>query len=145
MFATIRTAVIAAVIWATFRFVGGSFEFLTLLGICAYASFITELAGLVLRCIVAGIYHSWGLPMSQAFPLKTAMSDLHVLAGANEAIKSVSSSLDILTLGFFILVAFGLSKSMGGLGFASAVKIVALPWLAWVAFNVVLALQRRNA
>ncbi|MDP9113710.1 MAG: YIP1 family protein [Acidobacteriota bacterium] len=108
------------------------------LAVCSYAAYANQLVGFVLRLAVV-IYHRLSGVQLTVASIKT---DASIFLGRNlhtGRLYSLASSLDLLTLGFIVLFAWGLAKSTVKIQFSRAALAAAVPWAAWTLVKLALA------
>ncbi len=144
VFTMIRVVAIAATIWAILRYFAMPVDYFIALAICAYASYLRELVSVILRLLVVVYHYSVHIPLAGPVVLRTNLTFLSDKIPTGGAVGSLASSIDILSLGFAFMVAFGLSRRIADLGLERAVRLVALPWITWIVLKAILDIRSKG-
>jgi hypothetical protein len=138
----IEVVIGALAIWWVVRLSVGVTNYSLVLAVCSYGAYSAELMRLLVRLGVVLYHHLVSLPLtseSRFQPDATLFLDKAIVAGP---LHSLAASLDLVTFGFILVAAFGLSKSIPKLRFSKATLVVVIPWIAWTLAKCVMELRR---
>ncbi len=132
----------SAVILALWRVLATPMSYHNVLAVCSYAAYLKELVRFVMSLGTALYCEFAGVPLTSATTIRTNASVFLEKATAGP-LYAMAKSLDVLTVGFLVVVAFGLCKTVPKVRFYTAALTVFAPWVAWVLVGMGLAARRR--
>jgi hypothetical protein len=104
-----------------------------ILAVCSYGAYIYELAYLVVKTIPGIVYYRIAhAPLA----IRTDATVFLNRSTTNGHLYHLAGSLDLLTIGLFLLIGFGLSKTIPRVPFPRATLVAMVPWAFWVIPNI---------
>ncbi len=131
--------VYASVSWWVLNLVRGPPNYGVVLSVISYAAYVRELARLFMTISVAGYHIATGSPLTTGIAVRTDATIFLDKAIATGRLHSLASSLDIMTSGFIILVAFGFNASILRVRWSEAYVASSIPWAAWTLVKLAMA------
>jgi len=133
-----RIVVYASVSWWILWEVRGTTSYGIVVSVIFYGAYVVELVRLLLRVPVAAYHIATGLPLTTGIGVPTDATVFLDKAITTGRVHSLLSSLDLITLGFIVLVAVGFNASILRVRWGQAFLAASTPWAAWTLIKLVI-------
>lgn len=122
--------VYAAMTLLTIRLIVEPAAYRIVLTVCAYASYVSELANLFVRVVVVAYCRVIGRKVVNGDIFRVDAT-LLLVQPTGARLRSLASSMDVFAFIFIAVIAFGLTKSDYRIPFKKSALAAMVPWLAW--------------
>jgi hypothetical protein len=129
----VEALLIAGVISFVLRLSHEATKYRLILAVCSCGAYVYELVYLVVKTIPEMVHY--GIAQTQ-LDIRTDATVFLNRATTNGHLYHLAGSLDLLTIGLFLLIGFGLSKTIPKMRFSRAALVAMVPWAIWVIPNV---------